>query len=67
MFFCRALPRAAARCRAVPRGAARCRALAGDADAAVALLQRLEAEAPNLQLAPHVSAQLKELRALRSQ
>jgi predicted negative regulator of RcsB-dependent stress response len=47
--------------------AARCRALAGDADAAVALLQRLEAEAPNLQLAPHVSAQLKELRALRSQ
>lgn len=47
--------------------AARNRAQAGEAEAAVALLQRLEAEAPTLQLPPHVSARLNELRALSSQ
>jgi len=47
--------------------AARTRAEAGEADAAVALLQRLEAEAAALQLPPHVKARLDELRVQQSQ
>lgn len=45
--------------------AARCRAAAGQPDAAVALYQRIEAEAPDLRLPDHLRAQLRELRAAR--
>ena len=43
--------------------AARCRALAGQEQAAVALLQRIEAEYPDFVVAPHLRARLEELRA----
>jgi tetratricopeptide (TPR) repeat protein len=47
--------------------AARLRASAGEAEAAIALLQRLEAESPDYALPDHVGAQLRELRAARSE
>jgi tetratricopeptide (TPR) repeat protein len=46
--------------------AARLRASAGEAEAAVGLLQQLEAEAPGYALPDHVGAQLRELRAAQS-
>lgn len=43
--------------------AARCRADAGENDQAVALLQRLEAEAPGYAVPDHIAARLMEIRA----
>jgi len=44
--------------------AARCYAAAGDSEHALALYERIEREAPELPLAPHQRAQLRELRAV---
>ena len=43
--------------------AARCRALAGQTQQALALYDRLAAEAPDLQLSDHEAARARELRA----
>lgn len=42
--------------------AARCHALAGDADRALAIGERLRAEAPDVQIPPYLEARLAELR-----
>ena len=44
--------------------AARCQAQAGDPQRALALYERVEQEAPDLELPPHLRVQLRELRAL---
>jgi hypothetical protein len=46
---------------------ARLRAAAGEPEAAVALLQQLEADAPDYRLPDHVVARLRELRAAQSE
>lgn len=43
--------------------AARCRADANESEAAIALLQRLESEAPDYAIPPHIAARVAELRA----
>lgn len=46
---------------------ARLRAASGESEAAVALFQRLEADAPEFAIPEHIAAQLREIRALQSQ